>query len=231
MSMDQSSGMEGLRVAQADSAGRRRLLTGFAGLALVTAFGQLGLSRKLAAAAGGPDGAAAFLDALGKRAVELLSDTSVPQSEREAAFNKLLQAYFDVPAISRFIMGRYWRRMDDQQKADFTAVFKRVMAKRFVPWFAGSSTDQFAIGRVAQDSKNDKLFNVLSDVSLPGGEVVRATWRVRQGNDEFRVVDILANGVSMALTLRSEYGSLLNQSNGDVDSLIELLEQRVSVDT
>lgn len=229
MRLDRPYWTYGLRTARQAVFGRRSFLNGLAGVTLAVSLGAA-IAPSAAKAAAGSDGAAAFLDDLGTRAVELLSDDSVPEAEREAAFDELLRGYFDVPAISRFIMGRYWRRMDDRQKAEFTSVFKRVMAKRFVPWFAGSSTDQFAIGRVAQDSNNKKLFNVLSDVSLPSGEVVKATWRIRQGDKDYRVVDIVANGVSMALTLRSEYGSLLNQSNGDVDSLIELLETRVGAD-
>ncbi|MCH7795062.1 MAG: ABC transporter substrate-binding protein, partial [Proteobacteria bacterium] len=42
-------------------------------------------------------------------------------------------------------------------------------------------------------------------------------------DDGYRIVDIVAEGISIAVTLRSEYTSVLKQSGGDIDALVRKL--------
>ncbi len=209
----------GLPAGQSCGPTRRRLLGGACGLCLVL---LAGMGSPLA-----ERDPRAFLDQMGTRAVELLADESKPKPERQEDFKRLLDDYFKVPAIGRFILGRYWRTATEQQQSEFIEVFKRVLADRFVPWFEGVTREQFTIGRVVPDANNERLLSVETKVRLKGGQVVNAVWRVERQNGGLQVFDILADGVSMALTLRSEYNSVLSRSNGDVDRLIELLEERL----
>jgi phospholipid transport system substrate-binding protein len=55
------------------------------------------------------------------------------------------------------------------------------------------------------------------------GEPVRIDWRVRRRDDGYRIVDIVAEGISIAVTLRSEYTSVLKQNGGDVGALVRQL--------
>jgi len=42
----------------------------------------------------------------------------------------------------------------------------------------------------------------------------RVTWRLRKRPDGWRVVDVIVEGVSMAVTYRQEYATILNQQGG-----------------
>jgi ABC-type transporter MlaC component len=50
-------------------------------------------------------------------------------------------------------------------------------------------------------------------------------WRLR-GDEKPRVVDVIMDGVSMALTLRDETNALLGQDDKDIDSMIKVLGRR-----
>src|SRR3546814_13185308 len=53
--------------------------------------------------------AADFLADLQEKAASRLADASVSTEEKEHHFRQLFNENFDVPAIGRFVIGRYWR--------------------------------------------------------------------------------------------------------------------------
>src|SRR3546814_10897865 len=60
------------------------------------------------------------------------------------------------------------------------------------------------------------------------GEPYRVAWRVRETDGTFKILDIVAEGVSMAITLRSEYGAVLKNNGGQLPPLTEALREKVA---
>ncbi len=58
-------------------------------------------------------------------------------------------------------------------------------------------------------------------------EVYLVGWLVEHKNGQFRVLDIVAEGLSMALTLRSEYASVIKRSGGRVEGLVAQLHAHI----
>ncbi|MHA1600779.1 MAG: MlaC/ttg2D family ABC transporter substrate-binding protein [Alphaproteobacteria bacterium] len=161
------------------------------------------------------------------RAIFELADESVPIADRKQRFRRLFKDGFDIPAIGRFVIGRYWRSADKTARAEFLAVFEDVMVDRFAPQFAGYAGTKFKIGVIREVKEGDQVM-VSSTVAPPNSEVVQVDWRLRHRDDQFMVLDVVAQGVSMALTLRSEYGSVLKNSGGKINTLIALLRERTA---
>ena len=51
-------------------------------------------------------------------------------------------------------------------------------------------------------------------------------WRIRHKDDNYKVLDIVAEGVSMAISLRHEYGTVV-KANG-LDGLIGMMREKNS---
>ena len=60
----------------------------------------------------------------------------------------------------------------------------------------------------------------------PSGPPIDAEWRVRVIHGEYRIIDITIEGVSMAVTKRSEFSAVI-QSKG-IDGLIAALRVRAN---
>ena len=58
------------------------------------------------------------------------------------------------------------------------------------------------------------------------GEAIHVNWRVRKHGEGYKIVDIIAEGISIAVTLRSEYVSVLKRNGGDVDALTLVLREK-----
>ena len=207
--------------------------------ALLLAFGLVGPGAAHAAGtgspngAGSPDGAAAFIERLGQEAVDELSREEVPEDARRAQFLDLLERGFAVEAISRFVLGRYWRVASPQQQDKFQTVFKRIVAQRFLPLFQEYEREDFAVKSARVDPTQPSLYAVRTLIARPGqtggdGPKVEVIWRVRPAGDGYEIVDIKAEGVSMAITLRSEYNSAIQRAGGKVGNLIAMLEDNLA---
>ncbi|NIA68674.1 ABC transporter substrate-binding protein [Pelagibius litoralis] len=172
--------------------------------------------------------AAGFLNDLQEQAASRLGDTSISDKEKEDLFRKLFNSNFDVPAIGRFVIGRYWRAASPEDQKSFLAVFEDAMVQRFLPLLAENSSERFQIGNVIPDSRNENMALIDSRISRAEGEPYKVSWRVREKNGDFKILDIVAEGVSMAITLRSEYGTVLKNNGGKLPPLTEALREKVS---
>lgn len=170
---------------------------------------------------------AEFLEDFSNTALTELTGDGLSQDEREARFGSLLEEGFDVPAVSQFILARFWRTASEQERADFIVVFKDYLAQRFLPLFGGATDVELRFGEGVPLQGRDDLFEVpVTFVPADGSEPVRTIWRVRQQASDFKILDVRAEGVSLAVTLRDEYTSVIRQQ-GSVAGLIEELRRLI----
>jgi phospholipid transport system substrate-binding protein len=66
----------------------------------------------------------------------------------------------------------------------------------------------------------------------PGREKsVRIDWRIRANEGTYKVVDILVEGISMSVTKRSEFASVIRRNGDNVEALLVELRKRLHNDT
>jgi phospholipid transport system substrate-binding protein len=63
-------------------------------------------------------------------------------------------------------------------------------------------------------------------VSPEGKPPVKVDWRVRNKDGRYKIVDVLVEGVSMSLTQRSDFSSVIQAGGGDVQVLLNHLKQK-----
>ena len=175
-----------------------------------------------------PTDAGEFLQGLGERALEELTVGSIDEAERERRFRDLLRQGFDLGAIGRFVLGKHWRRASQEQQDAFVGVFEDMIVQRFLPMFASYSGQSFTIGRIRRDEINPSHVFVATTIELDGREPVTVEWRLRErvSTKTYKIIDVHAEGVSMAITLRQEYASVVRQSG--LDYLIAELRRKIS---
>jgi phospholipid transport system substrate-binding protein len=177
----------------------------------------------------GPADAGAFLVALNKAAIETLNDTTISEDQRHKKFRKLAQKSFDVPSISKFVLGINWRRATPAQREEFLDVFEDVNLQRFMPLFTKYADQVFTVTKVRQHEEKPRLYFVTSTISREEAPTATVEWRITKRDDEYKILDVVAEGVSMALTLRKEYGSVVK--NSGLDGLIAQLREKVKSDS
>ena len=179
-------------------------------------------------AAQGPTDAGAFLADLSERAMAELSQADLAEAEKERRFRVLMREGFDVNAIGRFVLGRYWRKASPHEQQEFLIVFEDSMVFRFLPILGDYTGDVLQVGAVRPFGQAPNIFSVESQLQRKEGPPVHVDWRVYKRDEGYRILDVVAEGVSVAVTLRSEYGSVLKQNGGNVSALSSTLREKMA---
>lgn len=172
--------------------------------------------------------AADFLGNLQDRAISQLSDASASDEEKEVHFRSLFNESFDVPTIGRFVVGRYWRGASQEDRDAFLKVFEDVIVQRFLPLLTDNSDKRLKIGNVNPDSKRPNEAKIDTVFPRSEGEPYKVRWHIRETDGRYQVLDIVAEGVSMAITLRSEYTTVIKSGGGKLTALTSALSERVA---
>lgn len=168
----------------------------------------------LAPAVQAEQGADGYLKDYGQRALAQLSEPGISEEEREARFDKLLAEGFDVAAIGQFVVARYWRAADDKQRADFLAVFRDYLAQRFLPLFRDYKGEKFDT-QAPKPTDREGVVWVPLRLQANEGEPIKTEWLLRETDGgDYKILDIKAEGTSMAITLRDEYASVIRREGG-----------------
>jgi len=158
----------------------------------------------------------------------MLTQAGVDQREREARFRELLAEGFDLPSIGAFVLGRYVRVATQDQRRAFLDVFQEAMAQRFVPLFSKHPNERLQVVREYRSEADPRSTFVRSRITQPAESPIKVDWRIRRRDGQFKIIDVIIEGVSMVVTLRSDYTSFIARNDGRVGALIEMLRKRVS---
>ena len=169
--------------------------------------------------------AESFVASLADKAVQALTVEGASRTERVRRFRRLFEDHFAVQGIAKWILGRYWRRVSDKERAEYLVLFEDMIVFSYVDRFAGYTGEALAITKaVALDEDNAMVFSEI--VRPTGGPPVRVDWRVAIEDGSLRVVDVVVEGTSMSTTLRSDFGSIIRREGGKVAGLIKVLREK-----
>ena len=178
----------------------------------------LAIHRRGASAAT-PGAASHFIKSVGEQAIGVLQRQDISLDTREAHFRGLLEGGFDLAFIARFTLGRHWRRASPGQQAEFAEVFGEYILQTYSMRLGGYAGEKLTI--VDERPAGEKDVIVHTRIDRPSGAPIDARWRVRTTGERLRIIDIMVEGVSMAVTQRNEFASVAQ--NRGLDELVEIL--------
>lgn len=200
---------------------RRTLLT--AGLTLTAGLVLTGLPRLASAQSDGPS---AFIESMAKEAIGILEAGGAATPQGKAQFTAILERGFDLPTIGRFVLGRYWNSATPAQQQEYMQLFERMIVETYSRRFQNYQGQTLVVkGSRAVGGSGDTL--VMTEVRQKDGPPIQVDWRVRQAGSGYKVVDVIVARVSMSVTQRDEFASVIAQNGGNIDGLLQAMRQRV----
>jgi phospholipid transport system substrate-binding protein len=180
-----------------------------------------------------PSDPAAFVDGMIQQALTILRNKQMPDATRQQQFSVMLHKNFDIPKIARFVLGRYWTTASDDDRNTFNGLFEQWVVRTYSQRFKDYGGENIKV--MGSRPESDTSFVVSSQLIHPDGSPpATVDWHVNKGPDGFKVVDVEVEGVSMALTEREEFASVIQRNGGSVASLNQALKDKLdsgAVDT
>ena len=161
-------------------------------------------------------------------------DADSGDSSQERRMMAVIERETNLNLLARMTLGRYWRQATVQQRKVFADVFRRYLLqsftsrlRRYAGTGLGAVHDRFTIMATKKAGKNDVV--VRSLIKPPSGASLEVDWRIRSRDGRFFIIDLVVEGISLLITQRSEFGSVVERIG--IDGLIGELETRVARQT
>ncbi|MBM3546670.1 MAG: ABC transporter substrate-binding protein [Alphaproteobacteria bacterium] len=178
----------------------------------------------LSARAAAPEAAKTFVRGLANEAIEVMGNKGSAGPERLAKFRELFKRGFDVDAIGRFVLGRYWRDATEAEQQEYLRLFEDLIVHTYAGRFSEYSGETLTV--LDARPEDDRVLLVTSQVNRTAGPPIRLDWRIAEREGGFKIVDVVIEAVSMSVTQRSEFASVIQRGGGKVASLLTALRDK-----
>lgn len=168
--------------------------------------------------AGKDEDAKVFIKNMADRGLGFLTDNQMSEEKKEQEFKGLLEESFDMNTIARFALGRYWRQATQDQKREYLNLFKKMIVTVYTARFNEYDGQKFETRNVRPEGDRDAI---VSSFLIPdSGPEVQIDWRVRRKDGQYKIIDVIVEGVSMSVTQRSDFSSVIQRGGGNIEVLL-----------
>lgn len=168
------------------------------------------------------DDGKALIGSLGERVIAVLKQESGP-AERREELQTILRDYFDLPEIARLVLGRHWRRADESQRERYVELFADYVVAVYSGQFGTYGGQRFTVLQSRPVDQAETM--VTAEIRGNDGAPVVLNFRLHPTGHGPKIVDVAVEGVSMLITMREEFSSVVNREG--IDGLLRRLEAKV----
>ncbi|MGB0935246.1 MAG: MlaC/ttg2D family ABC transporter substrate-binding protein [Alphaproteobacteria bacterium] len=166
-----------------------------------------------------------FVQHVSDQIIHLIGQKELSQNEKEYQFGEILDHYFSINSIGRFVLGRYWRLATKDEKREYLNLFRDVIVETYASQFDSYANEVISVAGMYTTS--DKGIVVETKISSKSKEPIRCDWKLYETDGIIHIYDIIINGVSMSVTQRSEYSALIRKKGGQVSGLLEAMREKI----
>jgi len=192
--------------------------------------GMVSSALQPAVGAAAPADPASLVTELGAQLGQVLSDRTLSPVAQKERFHAILDADFDFPVISRFVLGRYWQGSNDAFHREFVSVFEDYVIQSLSARFAVYSGDSIRVMGTHSESEHSTIVST-TIVHPDGTSQPNVDWRVQDKSAGLKIADVSVAGVSMAVSYREQIAAVIDRDGGQVASVISTLREKIDNST
>lgn len=143
--------------------------------------------------------------------------------------DELVAPHIDFPRVTRLVIGKYWQSASEQQRQALITEVQSLLIRSYVTAMT-SYADQIVAKKdhinylPSRYKSGDKKASVRANIALDSGQAVEVQYQLYNGDGNWRIYDIVIEGVSLAITYRTSFGEQIKRDG--LDSLIAQLAER-----
>ena len=119
--------------------------------------------------------------------------------------------------IAKFVAGKSWNGASKEVKIEYIKLFKRHLALNISSMMQGYSDQKYELTNSSYDEKNKVTLIDMEIFSDTGS--IQVTWRVKKSKERLFVIDLLVADISLVVTKRSEFNSMLKNVDYNLGEL------------
>ena len=146
--------------------------------------------------------------------ISAYKNNNLPNENKFIMVENTINNNFAGTGIAKFVAGKSWSGASKEVKKEYIKLFKRHLALNIASMMQGYSDQQYQLTNASYDEKN-KVTLVNMEIFSDTGSI-QVTWRVKKSKDRFFVIDLLVADISLVVTKRSEFNSMLKNVDYDL---------------
>ena len=141
-------------------------------------------------------------------------DIDLPSENRFLMIEQTINNNFAGSGIAKFVAGKSWNGASKETKLEYIKIFKRHLALNIASMMQGYSNQNYDLINSNYDEKNSVTMIDMEVYSDTGS--IQVTWRVKKSKDRYFVIDLLVADISLVVSKRSEFNSMLKTVDYDL---------------
>ena len=150
--------------------------------------------------------------------------SDLPNENRFLMIEQTINNNFAGTGIAKFVVGEAWNKASNDIKKEYVKNFKRHLALNIASMMQGYSDQKYELSQSSLDTKNNIILIDMEIFSNTGSVVV--TWRVKESKGRYFVIDLIVADISLVVTKRSEFNSMLKSVNYNLSEFNEILSNQ-----
>ncbi|CAM3442070.1 phospholipid-binding protein MlaC [Halomonas casei] len=151
-------------------------------------------------------------------------------NELEALVDSSLDQVADFRYIGASVMGNYFRNASPEQRSRFADVFRQTLIDTYTRGLVTFDYDELRVLDSQQAQRYDDQASVAMEVVANNGQVYPVSYSLRLSGGEWRVVNVIVNGINLGLTFRNQFDQAMRDNNRDYDAVINGWSPEVGVE-
>jgi phospholipid transport system substrate-binding protein len=129
----------------------------------------------------------------------------------------------DLGKIARIVVGKEWEKLTEPQQGQLVDVFSRLSIASYAHNFKDYSGESFTFDTEEETTRGGVVIH--SHLTIPDDKPVKFDYMLKEKCDSWRIINIIANGVSDLALKRSEYTTILQREG--FDALIAKINEKI----
>ena len=168
-----------------------------------------------------------FIQEIVDEAKEILVDSNSDKYKSDK-LTEIALVTVDINGVGFYTLGSYRKDLTEEQKKEYTILFKKYFLKTFVSRLTDYSEPKIDV--VSAEKKNEK-YTIVSSILLATEKraEVKIDWRVyTKDPDKPLIRDLIIEGLSLARTQKEEFSSIIESNDGDINALFNKLKEFIN---
>lgn len=157
--------------------------------------------------------------------IGIASNSALSAEQKKQSLSDVIQKHVDLQASAQRVLGKYWREATDDEKRQFMILLKGVLVDTYIVLL--EKYDNETVEYTSETIKKDVYATVDTEIHTKEN-IIPVSYQLYQRNNEWKIYDFVAEGLSMIRTFSNDYQSTLKKSGvaGLNDTLTTQLAQK-----
>lgn len=141
--------------------------------------------------------------------------------ELKAIVDESLEEVADFRYIGASVMGRYFGNATPQQRSRFVDTFRNTLIDTYAKGLVTFDYREIRVLDNQQASRYEDQASVAMEVVANDGSVYPVSYSLRLSDGQWKVVNVIVNGINLGLTFRNQFDQAMRDHNRDYDAVID----------